>query len=199
MADVLKALRPPSPAFSVTSMKSAAAVVLEEAVLPDRGDQQVGKAVVVVVADGHAHAVHFHRQAGALGDVGEGAVAVVAVEPHGGALAAMAGPVHAVDQQNIQPAIGIVIEEGAARAHGFRQILGAECAAVVAELDAGGGGDVGQAEVQAGRIGGQRPRREAPPRNAPPRNVRRFTRCSPDPGESHRPPVRRCCVCPGSA
>ena len=71
----------------------------------------------------------------------------------------MAGPVHAVEHQNIQPAIGIVIEEGAAGAHGFRQILGAECAAVVPELDAGGGGDVGQAEVQAGRIGGQRPRR----------------------------------------
>ena len=89
MAEVLKALRPPRPAFSVTSMKAAAAVVLEEAILADGGDQQVREAVVVVVADGHAHAVHFHREAGALGDVGEGAVAIVAIEPHGGALAAV--------------------------------------------------------------------------------------------------------------
>ena len=146
--------------------KAAAAVVLEEAVLPDRGDQQVGKAVVVVVADGHSHAVHFDRQPGALGDVGEGAVAVVAVEPHGGAPASMAGPVHAVDQQDIEPAIGIVVEEGAAGAHGFGQILRAECAVVVPELDAGGGGDIGQAEVQAGRVGGQRPRRGATQKGA---------------------------------
>ena len=82
------------------------------------------------------------------------------------ALAAMARPVHAVDQQNIQPAIGIVIEESAAGAQGFRQILGAECAAVVAEVDAGGGGDVGQAEVQAGRIGGQRRARDPETRPA---------------------------------
>src|ERR1019366_3638467 len=106
--------------------EAAAAVVLEEAVLADRRDQQVGEAIVVVIANGHTHAVHFHRQAGALGDVGEGAVAVVAVEPHGGALAAAPGivgvPAHAVDQQDVLPAVGIVIEECAAGAHGLGQV-----------------------------------------------------------------------------
>ena len=62
-----------------------------------------------------------------------------------------AGPVDAVDQQDVQPAVAVVIEEGAARPQGFGQVLGAEGAAVVAELDAGGGGDVGQAEARAGR------------------------------------------------
>ena len=61
----------------------------------------------------------------------------------------MARPVHAVDQQNVEPAVAIVIEEGAAGAHGFGQILRAERAAVVAEVDAGRRGDVGQAEAQA--------------------------------------------------
>src|ERR1035437_8768628 len=146
--------------------EAAAAVIPEEAVLADGGDQEVREAIVVVVADGHTHAVHFHRQAGALGDVGEGAVTVVAVEPHGGALAAPTGPVHAVDQQNVEPAIGIVIEEGAAGAHGLGQVLGAECAAVVVELDAGGRGNVGQPEVRAGRGGGQRARRGATDRKS---------------------------------
>ena len=151
-------------------MKAPAAVVLKEAVLSDGGDQQIGKAVVVVVADRHAHAVHFHRQAGARGDIGERAVAVVAVEPHGGALAAVIGPVHAVDQQNIEPAIAIVVEERAAGAHGLRQALGAERAAVVMELNAGRGGDVGEAKVRAGARAAR-----ARQRTAPRRNVRRFT------------------------
>ena len=64
---------------------------------------------------------------------------------------AVARPVHAVDQQDVQPAVAIVIEEGAARAHRLGQVLGAECAAVVAEVDAGRRGDIGQAEVQARR------------------------------------------------
>ena len=46
---------------------------------------------------------------------------------------ASARPIHAVHQQNIQPAVAIVIEKGAARAQRFRQILGSECAAVVAK------------------------------------------------------------------
>jgi len=69
-------------------------------------------------------------------------------------------PVHAVDQQNVQPAIGIVVEEGAARSQSLRQVFGAECAAIVAELDSGRRSDVGEAEIQAGR-GGERPRRGA--------------------------------------
>ena len=43
-------------------MKLPFAVVLEQPVLPDRGDQNIREAIVVVIADGHAHAVHLHRQ-----------------------------------------------------------------------------------------------------------------------------------------
>ena len=88
MAEVLKRAAAAQPGLLGDVDEVAAAVVLEQAVLPDGGDQDIGKAVVVVVADGHAHAVHFDGKSGALGDVGEGAVAVVAVEPHGGALRA---------------------------------------------------------------------------------------------------------------
>src|ERR1035441_7460117 len=88
-------------------------------------------------------------------------------------------PAHAVDQQYVQPAIGIVIEEGAAGAHSLGQVLGAERAAVVAELNARGRGDVGQAEVQARRVGGQSPRRRAAqksPSQEPPASHAMLTR-----------------------
>ena len=65
--------------------------VLKQPVLADGGDEDVGKAVVVVIGDGHAHAVHLDGQAGALRHVGEGAVAIVAIEPQRAARA-VCGP-----------------------------------------------------------------------------------------------------------
>ena len=171
----------------------AAPGVLKQAVLADGGDQNIGEAVVVVVGDGHAHAVHFDRQAGWRVTSREGAVAVVAVELQGAALALVAGPIHAVDQQNVQPAVAVVIQKGAAGAHGFGQILRAESAAVVAEVDAGGGGDVGQAEARS-RTPGRGDRGKAPTRK-----VRRVTRCSPVRRGWRRPPAPRCCGCPAPA
>ena len=79
----------------------------------------------------------------------------------------MPGPVHAVHQQNVQPAVAIVIEEGAARAHGFGKILRAERAAVVAEVDAGGGGDIGQTEAGRGGSGARNERAAAPSKKRP--------------------------------
>ncbi len=43
----------------------------------------------------------------------------------------------AVDQQNVLPAVAIVVEKGAAGAESFRQELAAERAAVVLKLDSG--------------------------------------------------------------
>ncbi len=60
----------------------------------------------------------------------------------------VAGPVHAVDQQDVLPAVAIVIEEGAAGAQRFRQELAAEGAAVVMEVEAGGLGDIGETETE---------------------------------------------------
>ena len=131
----------------------AAAVVLKEAVLPHAGDQDIGEAVVVVIADRHAHAVHLHLQPGVLGHVGERAVAIVAIELQGAALALVARPIHAVHQQDVLPAVAIVIQKRAARPHGFGQILGAEGAAVVPEIDARRGGHVRQVEPGRRRSG----------------------------------------------
>ncbi len=58
----------------------AAAFVMEKVIAVERGDVDVVAAVVVEIADGHAHSVHLHIQAAAGGDVGEGAVMIVAVK-----------------------------------------------------------------------------------------------------------------------
>ncbi len=60
--------------------KFAVTVIAEEMALADAGDENVGEAVVVVIADGYAHAVHFDIEAGGAGDVGERTVAIVAIE-----------------------------------------------------------------------------------------------------------------------
>jgi len=125
----------------------ALARVAEQAVLADGGDQHVGEAVVVIIGHGHSHAVHLHRQAGAFGDIGKSAVAVVSVEFEGAAAALVAGPIHPVHQQHVQPAIAIVIEERAAGAHGFGQILSAERAAVLMKVDASRGRHIHQMEA----------------------------------------------------
>ena len=87
---MLKACRPPSPLALVTSTKRALAGVLEQTVLADAGDQNVGKAVVVVISDRDAHAVHFDVEPGAAGHVGECAVAIVAIELQRAAFALVA-------------------------------------------------------------------------------------------------------------
>ena len=58
----------------------ALAAILEQAILPDARDQNVGEAVIVVVADCDAHAVHFNVQSRRARDVGESAVSVVVIE-----------------------------------------------------------------------------------------------------------------------
>src|SRR5205814_10183567 len=94
----------------------AFAGVVKQAVLPDAGDQDVGKAVVVIVSDRHAHAVHLDIQPGFTGDVGEGSITVVAIQGQRASPAFVGRPVHSVDEQNVLPAIAIEVEKGTTRA-----------------------------------------------------------------------------------
>ena len=60
--------------------ESAVAVVVIENVAAELGDEEIGKAVVVVIAPDAAEAVAGAGDAGLFGDIGESAVAVVAIE-----------------------------------------------------------------------------------------------------------------------
>src|SRR5262249_45658243 len=120
--------------------------ISQQAILPHAGNKNVGESIIIVVADGDAHAVHFQVEPGAACDISKSAVAVVAIEAQRGSLALVAWPVHSVDQQDVLPAVGIVIQESTAGAECFGQKLSAVGAAVMGKAKAGGVGNLCQAE-----------------------------------------------------
>ena len=131
--------------------ESTSAGVAKKSALPHASDENVGETIIIVIADGHAHAVDLDVEAGASRHVRKRAVAVVPVEPQRGSLALVSGPVHAVHQQDVLPAIAVIIKERAARAQSLRQQLAAIGAAVVPKLDSRSVRHVGQAESQSSR------------------------------------------------
>ena len=70
----------PRPLARVTSTNVPLPVLRNSRFCPTQVIEQIGKAVVVEVADRDAHAVHLDVEAGAARHVGERAVAVVAVQ-----------------------------------------------------------------------------------------------------------------------
>jgi hypothetical protein len=79
-----------------------------------------------------------------LRDVGERAVFVVVIERGKGLAFLVLGPVHRVDEQDVLPAVVIVVDKSGAGSDRFREILLTEGAAVVFEVDSCFGGDVGE-------------------------------------------------------
>ena len=72
---------------------------------------------------------------------------VVAVKAKSGAAFFVSGPVGSVDQQNVLPAVAIVVKEGAAGAERLRQELATERSAVVLKVEAGGFGHIRKAKT----------------------------------------------------
>src|SRR5215472_1176555 len=151
--------------------------------LANASDEEIGEAIVVVVTDGDAHAVEFHVEAGNFGDVGEGAVAVVAVELERGALALVPGPIHGIDKEDVGPAVGVVIEKGATRAESFGEEFAAVGPTVVVKRNAGLRGDI--RELKAKGVGGWRGKRKSCRKGA--RAERVFQEVTPLHGRFTRP------------
>src|SRR5579883_826023 len=95
--------------------------VVKETILSDTSDQYVRKAVIVIVAYGYAHSVHLDVKSGRPGHIRKRTVAIVAIELQRASLALMAWPVHSIDQQDILPAVSVIVEKSAAGAHGLRE------------------------------------------------------------------------------
>src|SRR6267154_4261081 len=106
------------------------------------GDVDVVFAVVIIVADGAAHAVRLHCQARLRGAIGEGSVSVVVVE--GGVVfrGAVPWPVHRVYKQDVLGSVVVVIQHADTAPHGFGEVLLAKGTAMVTKGNAGGGGGV---------------------------------------------------------
>ena len=126
--------------------ESSFAGVTKKTALTDARDENVGKAIVVVISDGHAHSVHLEIQSGILRHVGKSAVAVVAVELQSGTLAFVTGPVHAVHKKDVLPAVAVVVEKRAARAQRFREQLATIGAAIVLKVNSNRIRNIGQTE-----------------------------------------------------
>ena len=131
------------------------AIVAIQLVLSEVGAEKILKTIIVIVSDADAGCPANRLQAGLLSHVSEGAVALVFVEPvgcaEGRAFQASAGK----DEQ-IYPAIIIVINEGAAAAGRFENVFLAFHAAVDDWFaQAGRGGDIYKMGIEstAGRRG----------------------------------------------
>ena len=127
----------------------AVAVVVVEDVFSVVGDVEIFAAVVVVVADADALAPAGVQQAGFLGDVGERAVVIVVVEMvrWRASFCARDGVIElrAVDDENVGPAVVVVVEDGDAGAGGFDDVFfGGDAAKGVGHCEAGFFGDVGE-------------------------------------------------------
>ena len=131
--------------------------MVEHVASPAR-DEQVVEAVVVVVADAAGLPPTGVGQAGFARDIGKRAVAIV-VEEIAGGLAAGGGGIEGgtVDQEDIEPAVVIVVDEGDAAAHLFDQILLVlrRAGNVAGVAEARGGGDIG--ELRGGCSAGDQP------------------------------------------
>ena len=103
------------------------------------GDEEVVEAVVVVIADGAAHAVTGVGQARFFGDIGERAVAIVAIEfvrrERAGVLAGAQRDV--LHEEKVGEAVAVVIDPGDAAAHRFHDVLDVGGAVEMDEVDAG--------------------------------------------------------------
>ena len=102
--------------------KRTVAIIAVKRVLAPIGDEKVQAAIVVVIAHGNALAPTGSPQAGLIGNVGEGAIVVVAIEAVGGLRGRIfkTGPAY---DEDVQPAIAIVIQQRYAAGGCFRQIL----------------------------------------------------------------------------
>src|SRR5258708_24849545 len=119
--------------------------------LADGGNKDVVIAVIVIVANRHAHAIDIQAESRGGGNVSKCSVAIIVVEPQRiSASAFMSGPAFAVDEQDVGIAVIVVINKRAARAQGFRQVFLTEGTIVVDKTNAGGLGDV--SELKSMRI-----------------------------------------------
>src|SRR5882762_7541989 len=117
----------------------ALAGVPEQPVLADASNKDVRITVVVVISDRNPHAVHLHIETSAARDVGKCAVAIVAIELYRAGLrfkvTFVSGPIYAVHQKNVLPAVAVVVKKRATGAECFGQQFPAGGAAVVTEFN----------------------------------------------------------------
>ena len=126
---------PATPAFSPTSLNAPLIVVIE-AIFSVVGNVQILIAVVVVVADANALSPTGGGEPSFHGHIGEGAVVIIVVEVIGGsACRRKAFERRAVHDENVGPAVVVVIKDGYAGAGSFDDVfLGVDSAENICQM-----------------------------------------------------------------
>ncbi len=113
----------------------AVALVVKEVIAVQGGDVDIVAAIVVVIANSAPHAIHLEVEARLFCHILEGPVVLVVIKRGIGCECVMTGPVHAVHEENVLPAVIVVVEHAHAAAHGFGKVLLPERTAVVFEMN----------------------------------------------------------------
>src|ERR1700760_318161 len=119
---------------------------MEETVFAVVGDVEIVVAVVVVIADAYTLAPAGYVQSSSFGDVGECAVVVVVIKVAGvGRAVARIGVKHAaINEEDVGPAVVIVVEDGDTAAGGLEDVLLNRWVTVnIEHRQAGGLSDIG--------------------------------------------------------
>ena len=110
---------------------------MEEVIGSNCCDVDIVVSIVIVVGYCTSEAVHFHCKSSLPRHVGKCAVLIIMIERREGVAGLVSRPIHGIDQQNILPAVVVIVENTNAAAHGFRKIFLSESATVVFEVDTG--------------------------------------------------------------
>src|SRR5260370_1487130 len=138
--------------------EGAIAVVVKKMALPERGDEEIVEAVVVVIGDGDTESEHWNRESGFTSYVCKRPIVIVVIELQRAFSASVAGPVLTIHEKDVRPAVVVVINEGTTWAHSFRHIFFTEGPAVVDEMNSGLSSDVAELDL----LGGRGKRQESP-------------------------------------
>jgi len=104
--------------------EGAVAVVVVENIFAEVGDEKIVETVVIVIADAHALSPAGMMQAGFGSDISEGAVAIIFEKMRNRFLASRKTfETPAVDEENIQPAVVVVIIKSDTAAGGFEKVF----------------------------------------------------------------------------
>src|SRR4029077_968081 len=102
--------------------EGAVTVIVVQHVLAPIGDKQVLKAVVVVIAHANAGRPTRAEQTGLGGHIGKSAVTIILVEAVGSSFGGGLESCPA-EEENVEPAVVIVIEQGASAAHCLHDVF----------------------------------------------------------------------------
>ena len=96
---------------------------------------EILETVVVIIAHRTAQAVGLDSEASLAGDIGERSIVIVVVKRWERFAGFVLRPIHGVHEEDVLPAVVVVVEKTDAAAHGFRKIFFAEGSGVVFEAD----------------------------------------------------------------